>query len=210
MMGVVMMHDAADSHPSGRAAADRSEPRAARTREAVLSVLHDHLAQGGPDLSVAELCRRAGIHRVTFYGHWSDIASATADAFAESVDRLAAVPDDVLDAVSSATELASAYRSALAHQLAEILHHRDTYCRLFTDAAFERRLIASLDHRAAAAIVELRRLGVKVPGHVDTAAAFIAGGVIAAFRVWAMSDGADIEDAADEVYAHLPPWWPRP
>ncbi|MDT0270211.1 TetR/AcrR family transcriptional regulator [Streptomyces sp. DSM 44915] len=196
-------------------AADRAEPRAVRTRARLVGALLDALtAKPLEALSVAEVCRRAEVHRVTFYSHWPDIRSLAAEVFAQSVDRLARVPDEVLSAAAVPADLAAAYERALHGQLREILDHRAAYRTLFTsdaDAGFHRRLVAAQRDRAAAAIGELARLGVAAPGGAaGYPAAYIAGGVVAAFEAWALGDETDVAAAATEIAAQLPHWWPRP
>ncbi|UCM86654.1 TetR/AcrR family transcriptional regulator [Streptomyces marincola] len=195
-------------------AADRAEPRAVRTRERLTNAFRDALPETSLDqLSVAEICRRAGVHRVTFYGHWPDIRSLAAEVFAQSVDRLARVPQDVISAAAGPADLAAAYERALRGQLREILDQRAAYRALFTsdtDAGFRRRLEAAQRERALAAIRELTRLGVAVPGAAaGYPAGYIAGGVVTAFETWALGDATDVEAAATDIAAQLPHWWPR-
>ncbi len=195
-------------------AADRAEPRAVRTRERLVHALLDSLAAHPLEsLSVAGICRLAGVHRVTFYGHWPDIRSLAAEVFAQSVDRLARVPQEVISAAAGPADLAAAYERALRGQLREILDHRAVYRALFasdSDAGFRRRMVAAQRERARAAIRELARLGVEIPGSATGhPAAYIAGGVVAAFEVWALGDATDVEAAATDIAAQLPGWWPR-
>ncbi|WP_129843720.1 TetR/AcrR family transcriptional regulator [Streptomyces sp. RFCAC02] len=195
-------------------AADRAEPRAVRTRERVVRALFDALAAAPlEELTVARLCRDAGVHRVTFYGHWPDIRTLAADVFAEEVDRLARVPEDVISEAAGPAELAAAYERALRDQLREILERRDVYRTLFasgSDAGFRRRLLAAQQERAEAAVTQLARAGAEVPGRASAyPAAFIAGGVVAAFEAWAVGGATGVEAAARAITAQLPGWWPR-
>ncbi|WP_103529002.1 MULTISPECIES: TetR/AcrR family transcriptional regulator [unclassified Streptomyces] len=206
--------DAPAARRGSAQAADRAEPRAVRTRERLQRALLDSLAEQPLEtLTVAQLCRRAGVHRVTFYGHWPDIRTLAAQVFAESVDRLARVPHEVITTATGSTELAAAYEHALRDQLREILDQRAVYRTLFSsdvDAGFHRRLVAAQRERAQAAIEELTRLGVAAPG-ADTgyAAAYLAGGTVAGFEAWALSEDTDIEATATALTAQLPHWWPR-
>ena len=196
---------------AGSAAADRLEPRALRTRTLILQALRDAVAEVPlDDLTVSELCRRAGVHRVTFYGHWPDVQAAASEAFAEVIDRLAAVDEnDVADA-ATAVDLAVYYERALVAQLTEIRDHRAVYRSLAASPAFARRLLESLADRARLAVNALAALGVVVPGNdLGLATAHIAGGVVSASLYWASTDDDDVETAARIIYAQLPAWWPR-
>lgn len=204
--------DAVTSPPrTGSAAADRLEPRALRTRALVLDAVRASLAEQPLDaLTVAELCRRAGVHRVTFYRHWSDVREAAADAFADEIDRLAAIDPSVVASADDAGALAAHYEHALVAQLLEIRDHRSTYRALLATPAFSRALLERLSARAELAVQALVRLGVDVPGaESGVAAAHLAGGVVAASAVWARSDATDADEAARAFLAQLPGWWPR-
>ena len=162
------------------------------------------------DLTVSELCRRAGVHRVTFYGHWPDVQAAASEAFAEVIDRLAAVDESDVAEASTPVELAVYYERALGAQLTEIREHRDVYRSLAASPAFARRLLEALADRAGLAVRALVGLGVVVPnGDVGLATAHIAGGVVSSTLYWASTDDDDVEMAARTIYAQLPAWWPR-
>ncbi|NMA76247.1 MAG: hypothetical protein GX960_03155 [Actinomycetales bacterium] len=162
-------------------------------------------------LGVAEVCRRADVHRVTFYGHWISLDAAVADAFADLVDDLAAVSTHEIATAASARDLARTYDEALRLQVAELLQRREVYRGLFLSSpAFTAALERSMRRRAEAAISTLERVGVQVPGTADgTAAAALAGGVTASFSVVVASEGGDAAAAADQIAAQLPRWWPQ-
>jgi len=196
---------------AGRAAADRLEPRALRSRTRILEALREALAEASIDeLTVSELSRRAGVHRVTFYGHWPDVRAAAVDAFAEVIDVIATIDEQDVAAASGPAELATHYERALAAQLAEIRDHREIYRSLTESTAFSGRLLEALTERAELAVQAMMRVGVDVPGAASgTAAAHLAGGVVAASARWARTDDDDIETATAEFTAQLPAWWPR-
>lgn len=163
-------------------------------------------------LSVAEVCRRADIHRVTFYGHWETLDEAVAEAFTEIVDALAAVEDRTLVEAESPGALSRAYLDALDLQVAELARRRRVYRRLFCPpgpSPFVRSLERSLQDRAQAAIDALRRVGVDVPGAADgTAAAYLGAGVTAAFAAFVASEDVDFTAVAARIAAQFPRWWP--
>lgn len=197
---------------AGRAAAERAEPRAVRTRTRILAAIRAAVAEKGIDgLTVSDICRRAEIHRVTFYGHWSAMSDALVDAFAERVDALAAVSDDAIAAARTPAQLADVYREALVAQLAELARERDVYRALLRGSgphSFAGVLRDALQRRAQLAVDALRAAGVDVPGADGTAAAYLAAGVTGAFTRFADSED-DPRGAAAEIGAQLPLWWPR-
>ncbi|WP_460800765.1 TetR/AcrR family transcriptional regulator [Microbacterium sp. GXF6406] len=202
------------SAPSARrstTAAQRREPRALRTREAIVAAIRDAVSEVPLEaLSVSEICRRAGVHRVTFYGHWPDASSAIIDAFASLIDRVAAVDVDIVAAARTPRELAARYEAALAGQFIQIIAHRPVYRALMASPAFEQELFRALHARAEAAIAALEALGTAVPGSGSgIAAAQLSGGVVAASTAWARSDQDDVDAVTVESIAQLPGWWPR-
>ena len=167
---------------------------------------------GLSELTVAEICRGAGIHRVTFYGHWPDIRSLAVDALGDVVDRLAGVPDEVVLSASSPRLLTSAYHGALRSQLAELREHRSVYRELLAPdfAAFRSRIETGLRDRAEDAIAHLATMGVAVGGQ-DTRypAITVAAAVTACFVDWTFSDDTDVEFASAAIMQQLPAWWPQ-
>ena len=200
----------ADAARAGRAAADRLEPRALRSRTSILEAIRAALAESPiDDLTVSEISRRAGVHRVTFYGHWPDVRAAAFDAFAEVIDGIATIDEQDVASATHPAELAAHYRRALTAQLSEIRDRRAIYRSLSESSAFSRRLLEALTDRAELAVQAMVRLGVDVPGAASgTAAAHLAGGVVAASARWARTDDDDIEAATSEFAAQLPGWWP--
>lgn len=198
--------------PSGRRPDD---PRSVRTRTRIRRTLLDAIesAEDPGELSVAEVCRRADVHRVTFYGHWESLDLAIAEAFAEIIDALAAVSADDLSTAASPQDLARAYDEALHVQVAELMRRREIYRRLFLapgSRAFTAPLESSMQLRAEAAIATLERVGLRVPGHEDgIAAAALAGSVTAAFAVVVASEEDDVAAAAQQIAAQLPRWGPQ-
>lgn len=182
-----------------------------RTREKVLGAVRAALTEVPLDeLTVAEICRRAGIHRVTFYGHWSDVRAAADDAFAEELDRLAAVDASFVPAVKDPAELAHRYERQLVAQLVEIRDQRAAWRALLESPSFARRLLERLSDRAQLAVDAFVGLGVAVPGAANgIAATHLAGGIVAASARWAQGDSDDVEAAAADFVDQVPAWWPR-
>ncbi|MCP2253090.1 transcriptional regulator, TetR family [Prauserella aidingensis] len=197
---------------SGRAAADLSEPRALRTRERILAAIREAAVDSDLDrLTVSAVCRLAEVHRVTFYGHWSSLSDAVADAFAELVDSLAAVSGTAIAEAGSPERLARLYAAALVDQLAELREHRAVYRALFSENGphgFESVLRGAMRERAQQAVDALCDSGIDVPGRGGEAAAYLAAGVTASFAHFVHGDGEDLDGTARIIAAQLPSWWP--
>ncbi|WP_432542722.1 TetR/AcrR family transcriptional regulator [Kineococcus sp. SYSU DK002] len=204
----------ADPAPrAGRLAAESGEPRALRSRRLLVEALLDLLAERPlAELTVVELCRRAGVNRATFYGHWADQRALAAEVFAELVDDLAEVPASELGDLDD-PGAAGRYHDSLRGQLGYVAAHRTTFRALFgsdADAGFRRALTAALERRAELAVRVWVQRGV---APADTPAEFathLAGGLVAVLARWAASEDEDVAGAARRVAQLLPPWWPRP
>lgn len=203
------------SHPSspraGRDAADRSEPRAVRSRELLLGAVREALEHGPIDsLSVSELCRRAGVNRATFYGHWPDARAAAIDALTEVVEAIATIDDAAIAAMQDPAALARLYETTLAGQLARTAQDRALYRQLVDNPLFEQALRTMLEQRAALAVAAMVATGVRIRGEAGTAAAYLAGGVASATLRWIRSDRTDVDVFTRSMTEQLPAWWPRP
>jgi AcrR family transcriptional regulator len=161
-------------------------------------------------LTPSEVARRAGAHRVTFYRHWPDIATAVIEAFTDEIDRLSAVDDAVVDTADDVSALAALYERTLVGALTEIQAQREVYRTLFGWPTFQERVRATLTERADTMVRALGRSGITVAGASDgTAAAFVGGASLGVLASWAADDAVDIAERAQTIIAQMPAWWPR-
>jgi AcrR family transcriptional regulator len=204
---------AVPSAPSRRqgASVNLAEPRAARTHEALTAALFNLLREHDlTEISISELCRTAGVHRTTFYGHFADIYAFAADAFARMLDDLANVADDPSTFDDSSPEtITAAYAASMRQELEHIRDHRAAYRMMFgtrVDAGFRRELFQRLLRRASISVSIWQRHGVATGIDAATAAAYIAGGSVGVFEDWANSDDTDVDARTDEIMATSPAW----
>ncbi|MGI4895763.1 MAG: TetR/AcrR family transcriptional regulator [Janthinobacterium lividum] len=201
-----------DTRASSAAAAS-GEPRALRTRtllvDALAELLTDHPLEA---VSVSELCRRAGVNRATFYGHWADQRAFAAEVFADLIDGISDISPHRLEGVLDPAEAREVYAQALVQELVHVRANRPVLRTLFasdSDAGFRRRLTEALTHRAHLALAQWDRLGVLPAQTPPETAAFIAGGLVAALEAWAASGSEDVESAAARIQTLMPSWWPQ-
>ncbi|MGK9220251.1 MULTISPECIES: TetR/AcrR family transcriptional regulator [unclassified Microbacterium] len=187
------------------------DPRALRSRRRLQEALHDLLTREAlTDIGVAELCRAAGVHRTTFYGHYTNVGDVASDMHASWLDAAAEIsvqPGDSLD------DLAARYEEATTAVLRGITEERPALRALLASEFsldFRRRLQALFDERCATALSRFRERGFDVVFDDAVAAAYVAGGFVGAALRWATSDDADEESYTRAIFQHLPAWWPRP
>jgi AcrR family transcriptional regulator len=191
------------------------DPRQRRTRaaltEALLRLLeHDPL----DSITVARLCREAGVHRTTFYAHAPGVHAFALAVFTQDLDRLAAV--DVEPEGELPEHVAERYLDSLTMVLDHVAVERAGYRALFGSASrgvFRAVLDERMRRRARLALEVWRAQG--VPGApvadeaIDEAAAYIAGGLVGAIEAWAMGDETDAAASAARIATLMPGWWPR-
>ena len=204
------------------ASVNLAEPRAARTHEALTTALFDLLRENDlTEISISELCRTAGVHRTTFYGHYADIYAFAGDSFARILDDLAELGDESTelsdtasdgDAATAPTveEMTAAYYASIRGQLTHILEHRGAYRMMFgtrVDAGFRRELHTRLLRHATVAVGNWNRLGLALDVDPATAAAFISGGCVGVFEQWATSDDTDVDARARDIVGAADGWY---
>lgn len=159
------------------------DPRARRTVARLEQALHELLlTRHVAEVSVAELCRHAGVHRTTFYKHYDSVSHFARATFGTMLDELAVLGrgDD-------------ARRTGAVRLLEYVAAQRDLYRRLLGpagDLAFQR---AAVDHLVAD--VEAALDGERAHERAVVEAFALLG----LAEAWAFSDDDDAE-AAVEAY----------
>ena len=182
------------------------DARQVRTRAKMTDALMRLLSRGGLEsISVSMLCEEAGVHRTTFYGHAASIEEFAVDVATREIDALS-----TLDATG--TDPRELYRGGMVSLLAEMGEKRAFYRVLFNSpwgGALHVAVEERLEARVRTAIDVLAdSLEIDVPEERDEAAAFMAGGLVAAIVRWVRSDDTDVEDVARRTQALMPAWWP--
>ncbi|GAA3700890.1 hypothetical protein GCM10023081_41800 [Arthrobacter ginkgonis] len=188
--------------------------RAERTVAALSKALFDFLAEHNlSELNVSELCRMAGIHRTTFYGHYQGIEEFAAAVYAQTLDRLVG---DTFGSRPGNSTVDSVSADCLEAQLRiqkRILEDRAVYRSLFTaggTGAFRHAVEENARHRTRACFAALHEFGVAEADPDGPGVAFVAAGFAAWLENWALSDSEDVEGWAHDLFQYLPVWWPAP
>ena len=188
--------------------------RAERTVAALSKALFDFLAEHNlSELNVSELCRMAGIHRTTFYGHYQGIEEFAAAVYAQTLDGLVG---DAFSGGMDNTTAGSLSADCLQVQTRiqeRILEDRPVYRSLFTSGgagAFRHALEENALHRTRACFAAFHRLGVAEADPDGPGVAFVAAGFAAWLERWALSDSEDAAGWARDLSQYLPVWWPAP
>lgn len=188
------------------------EPRIARTRNALttalLRLLDDTQLEA---ITVAGLCREAGVHRTTFYGHHRDVVDFAASVFVDELDAIARVDIDAHTSLA-APAVSDAYAESLRQMLEHIARERTTYRALFASpvgSGFRGSLTARIRDRALAALAVWKRQGIATTVDDAAAASYISGGIVGSLEHWAASELTDSAAYALTINDLMPRWWPR-
>ena len=157
------------------------------------------------EISVAAVCREAGITRDTFYRHATDPVALLSDALAAELDA-------VITQLPERDGIGEAERALLAH----VQQYADVY-----RAAMHPVLAAPVRSMLERAIREGLETWVRMHPHivpsriagdppgVRLATAYATAGTIGAIEVWLSSGEDDIDRAVEVILAASPEWWLR-
>lgn len=188
-----------------------TEVRARRTVDALEQALEQCLTRTRlSDITVSDLCRAAGVHRTTFYGHFQGVPDLVRAVY---VDRLRVAVDE-----RAGADLPAEQAPLLRHELVV-----DAVLTGFTDRPAEtvalfgpdgdlgvQQILMDIVRDACAeAISEWVRRGVEVPVAPDAAATMYAYAFLGQVHRWMESELADPRVVTEELDLFLPSWWPR-
>ena len=192
---------------TGQPSQDR---RARRTRAALQAALLDLITERGlSQISIADVTKRADVHRTTFYEHYDDVPALAASACTRTFDELIAatpllIPDPAADQDRA--------QDALAAVFTHIADRADLY-RALLGPDGSARVIDHLHQRLTIAVhVNLTRPATGThaedPARIphDPLAAFLAGGVLATATDW-LRRGCP--GSAHQISATLITWFAR-
>lgn len=158
------------------------------------------------DITVAELCRRAGVTRETFYRHAPSVADLLAAALGEELEAaLARVPPTEPVGVAERALLthvadrALVYRHAMNPLLIAPVRH-------WLDRSLRAGLTDLLARRPELVPSEIAG----DPVAVSMAVAYAAAGTIGAVEEWLRTGATDVDRAVEIVLAASPQLWLAP
>ncbi|MFZ2526978.1 MAG: TetR/AcrR family transcriptional regulator [Rhodococcus sp. (in: high G+C Gram-positive bacteria)] len=187
------------------------DPRYLRSRAKLGSAIWE-LASQLPvtEISVAGLCRKAGVTRDTFYRHGTSPAELLATLVRERVRRIA--EEAIEDAPNSPNIVANGLLRLLGH----ITEHADLYrhgtaieegapLQGVLEDAFSETLRRGVAHSPSVLPEELRN----DPSGADIAVTYAAAGAVGAVRVWLTTTDLDPDRGARLIMAASPQYWNR-
>lgn len=187
-----------------------TESRARRSvtalQGALTRVLQEHRLS---EINVAQLCREAGIHRTTFYGHFSSIEQLARATYADTLNELMDVPEPAEHAQDA--DLKAAYEENLRKMLRHVAADRRAYRRLLGpdgDASLVAMILEVTRRRARDSAAEWRRRGHGEGIDPDLEGAFIGSALYGALEYFMEHEDADLDDTVAAVVRLLPAAWP--
>lgn len=162
------------------------------------------------DLTVAEVCRRAGVGRPSFYTHFASIPELVAGILTAEVDDSLPIPDVELMATE---RIEPELRENFTAALELVARDRDLY-RAALASASSGVVRGALEQALGTRVHNIIRIWQErgIVGDVDLAVAvpFATGGITRAIEAWAFDDATDARARADAITEQMPRWWPFP
>jgi AcrR family transcriptional regulator len=189
------------------------DPRSIRTVEALRAALRGALdARALDEVTVSDICRRAGIQRTTFYTHYASVPELLTRMLTAEIEQLLTLPDPAELTGLSIGDLSAEFQRTLAAAFEVVTADRHLYRVGFESSAsglMRRALAAMLLRRVETAITIWHLHGQALDVDIDVAAPFAAGGLAASVESWALSEETDSGRWAATVRDQMAPWWPR-
>jgi len=188
-----------------------TDRRTVRTVAAVEAAVREALREVPlDDLTVAEVCRRAGIGRPSFYTHFDSIPELVAQMLTAEIDDELPIPDvESVDADRIEPTLTVNFAAAL--QL--VARDRELYRAAFASASsgvLRRVLEQAIAVRVRNIVLIWQDRGLVAGVDMDVAVPFAAGGIARALEAWAFDDATDAVGRARAIRDQMPRWWPIP
>lgn len=188
------------------------DPRAARTRAAILAAVETLATRDDGEITVKDIVRVAGVSRGAFYTHFAGIDELAVGIVRDAFDAIGTSDLELRRGERVAGDTAS--RIALTRLLEHVVEHRALYTTVLTLPTSSRAYVAAID---AFAVHVRNTIGLLAPAseHVraEHVARYIAGGTFAYLASW-LGSARPIaaSEAVDQLMAVLPPWLvdPRP
>jgi AcrR family transcriptional regulator len=195
--------DLASARAMTRSSAD---PRAARTRRAILDAVGQLTAAGATTICVSDVVRQAGVSRSSFYAHFSSLDDLAAGFLREEFNAIAAAGIDLRreGRVSGVEAAHIGYRRLVAHLIANDSSYGSVLGLPVSRRAYDEALRAYAEEMLQT-IVELSY----VPAGVvpEIAAMYMAGGSLMLISSWIRGNLKIRDDElVGQLVALLPSW----
>ena len=185
--------------------------RTVRTVAAIEAAVREALRETPLDeLSVAEVCRLAGVGRPSFYTHFDSIPELVASMLTAEIDDELPIPDvEKFEADRIEPTLTVNFGAALQR----VARDRDLFRAAFassTSGVLRRVLDQAIETRVRNIILIWQERGLTGEVDLDVAVPFATGGITRSLEEWAFSDSTDAEARARAIRDQMPRWWPFP
>lgn len=168
------------------------------------------------DVSVADLARRAGINRATFYKHAQSPLQVLREALVDDLDSMRL--EFLGDAEDPDADLVALWRQAARNTATHVARFEPVYRRGFADdssGSVQSLLSRHIANSMQALFIERPEMlpAHRPQDHELLSAAFAASlghGLTAILQVWFTAGADDVEVYADAVVHSLPEWMLHP
>jgi len=187
------------------------DSRTLRTVSAIESAVRQAVTQMPLDeLTVAEVCRIAGIGRPSFYTHFASSPELVARMLTAEIDDILPVP--AVEHVPTG-QLEPWITENLAAALDLVAQDRELYRAAFTSSSsgvLRAVLERAVENRVRNIIVIWQERELVYDVDLAVALPYITGGITRAVEAWAHDDDTDAPARARAIRDLMPRWWPFP
>jgi len=183
-----------------------TDPRAERTRRAILDAVGELTSLGHGAISVSDVVRRAGISRSSFYVHFSSLDELAVSVLRQEFTAIGAAGIDLRrEGLVSRLEAARiGYQRLVAHLVAHDSLYSSVLGLPLSWQAYD-AAVSAYAEELLQTIVGLPHVPAEVVPEV--AARYLAGGALTIISSWIRADiRISDDDLVDQLVALLPSW----
>lgn len=184
------------------------DPRAEKTRQAILDSVQSLISDRVTSVTVSDIVRVAGISRSSFYVHFGNLDELAVDFLREQFAEIATSGLEAPSGASRKPAVRAGYRRLIGHIVGNYPLYSTVLDLPLTRGAFD-AVVEAYSSRLLSSIVQLAQVPAGVNAHLVTT--YVAGGTLTTISAWMRGD-IDLSD--DEMVEHLvallPDWLLEP
>jgi AcrR family transcriptional regulator len=183
-----------------------TDPRAARTREAIFTGIERLMSEHVVNVSVSDVVRTSGVSRSSFYVHFSGLEDLALAFLTRQIDIIGEAGvgvrrDDLITGVAAA-------RIGYSRLIEHIVQHYPLYSTVLESPSTRGAFEAAIDAYSRRLLRSVLVLDVAPrDAHVEVAVAYVAGGALTVISSWMRGEfDLDDDELVRQLVDLLPDW----
>lgn len=157
---------------------------------------------------MAQLCREAGIHRTTFYGHYGTIDELAVEVFAGEIENASRVE---FETDIELTVIAEQSTAATIRVLNHVRQDSEAFQALLQSPlalGFHRKLATAMHTGVTRTLEAINGRGGAPDAGDLVATSFLAGALVGVIVGFARNPAVGIIECTEDLSRLMPAWWP--